>query len=80
MAGPGGDSDCRSRRGFTAPTRRITKRGGSSKPVIRSFIASFDVAFLYSEGDVSKFNNLTHRPMFHPDGEGAVRMAQMVGA
>lgn len=40
MAGPGGDSDCRSRRGFTAPARRITKRGGSSKPVIRSFIAS----------------------------------------
>ena len=23
---------------------------------------------------------LTHRPIFYPDGEGAVRMVQMVGA
>lgn len=32
------------------------------------------------EGGVSKFNILAHRRGFRPDGEGAVRMVQMVGA
>ncbi len=31
-------------------------------------------------GGVSKFNILAHRRGFRPDGEGAVRMVQMVGA
>ena len=31
------------------------------------------------DGGVSKLEILTHRPIFHPDGEGAVRMVQMVG-
>ncbi len=32
------------------------------------------------EGGVSKFNILAHRLYFRPNGEGDVRMVQMVGA